>query len=65
MSPGGVWAANDRPNPSLDLGTVQRHLGDLTVPADAANLLRGLLRASPEEALRRQLDLVSKLGPRL
>jgi hypothetical protein len=24
-----AWAVNDLPNPSLDLGTVQRHLDDL------------------------------------
>jgi hypothetical protein len=28
-----VWAANELPNPSLDLRTVQGHLGDLTISA--------------------------------
>jgi hypothetical protein len=57
--------ANDLPNPSLDVGTVQRHLGDLRVPADAAVLLRALLTASPEEALRQQLDLIDMIEPHL
>jgi predicted nucleotidyltransferase len=60
-----IWAANDLPNPSLDLGTVQRHLGDLCVPADAPALLCALLSASPEETLRRQLDLTDTLMPLL
>jgi len=60
-----LWAANDLPNPSLDLGTVQRHLGDLSIPADAAGLIRALLSAAPEQALRRQLDLIEMVMPYL
>lgn len=56
-----VWAANDLPNPSLDLGTFQRHLDDLTIPADVADRLRGILRVSPTEALRRQLELITAI----
>jgi hypothetical protein len=37
-----VWAANDLPNPSLDLGTVQRHLDDLTIPVGVAEDLSWL-----------------------
>lgn len=60
-----VWAANDRPNPSLDLGTVQRHLADLTIPADAPELIRALLRAAPRQALTLQLDLLALVEPHL
>jgi hypothetical protein len=60
-----LWAANDLPNPPLDLGTVERHLGDLRVPADATDVLRVLLTASPEEVLRQQLDLIDIIGPHL
>jgi hypothetical protein len=60
-----VWAANDLPNPSLDLGTVQRHLDDLTIPPGAAAQLRAILRAPPKEALRRQLDLIDMVLPHL
>jgi hypothetical protein len=56
-----IWAANDLPNPSLDLGTIQRHLGDLS--PDGPALLCALLRAPPEETLRRQLDLIDTLMP--
>jgi predicted nucleotidyltransferase len=60
-----VWAANELPNPSLDLGTVQRHLGDLTIPASAAAELRAILRAGPQESLQRQLDLIDAVLPHL
>jgi predicted nucleotidyltransferase len=60
-----VWAANELPNPSLDLGTVQRHLDDLTVPAGAAAELRAILRAPPKESLQRQLDLIDMVLPHL
>lgn len=60
-----VWAANDLPAPSLDLGTVQRHLDDLTIPPTVADLLREILRAPPKEALRRQLDLVDAVESHL
>ena len=60
-----VWAANELPNPSLDLGTVQRHLDDLTVPAGAAAELRAVLRAHPQESLRRQLSLIDMVLPHL
>jgi len=60
-----VWAVNDLPNPSLDLGTFQRHLGDLTIPPDAADRLAAMLRASPREALQLQIELIAVLEPRL
>lgn len=60
-----VWAANDLPNPSLDLGTFQRHLGDLTVPPDAADRLRAILRASPKQALQLQLELIAAVEAHL
>jgi hypothetical protein len=53
-----VWAANERPNPSLDLGTVHRHRDDLTIPAGAAAQVRAILRADPADSLRRQLGLL-------
>jgi len=58
-------AASDLPNPSLDLGTVQRHLDDLTIPADAPAQIRAILRASPQESLQRQLDLIDAILPYL
>lgn len=60
-----LWAANDLPNPSLDLGTCQRHLDDLKVPAGATDLLRAVLRAAPRDALRLQLALVEDVLPLL
>lgn len=60
-----VWAVNDLPNPSLDLGTVQRHLDDLTTPPGVADHLRTLLRTAPKEALRGQLDLLDAVEPHL
>lgn len=56
-----AWAVNDLPNPSLDLGAVQRHLDDLTTPSGVADQLRALLRSSPQEALRGQLDLLDRI----
>lgn len=60
-----VWAANELPNPSLDLGTVQRHLGDLTIPDDAAAQLRTILCSPPKESLQRQLGLIDTVLPHL
>jgi len=60
-----VWAANNLPNPSLDLGTVQRHLDDLAIPAGAAAELRAILPAPPKESLQRQLDLIEVVLPHL
>jgi predicted nucleotidyltransferase len=60
-----AWAVNDRPNPSLDLGTVRRHLDELTVPTGLPERLRAMLAAAPAEALRRQLDLAAELEPLL
>lgn len=60
-----AWAVNDLPNPSLDLGTVRRHLDDLTAPAGLPDRLREMLAAAPAEALRRQLDLLDALEPLL
>jgi predicted nucleotidyltransferase len=60
-----AWAASGLPNPSLDLGTVQRHLDDLTIPADAPAQIRAILRAPPRESLQRQLDLIAAILPYL
>jgi predicted nucleotidyltransferase len=60
-----AWAVNDLPNPSLDLGTVQRHLDDLTTPPGVADQLRALLRSPPREALRGQLDLLDRIETHL
>jgi predicted nucleotidyltransferase len=60
-----AWAASDLPNPSLDLGTVQRHLDDLTIPTDAPAQIRAILRAPPRESLQRQLDLIDAILPHL
>ena len=60
-----AWAASDLPNPSLDLGTVHRHLDDLTIPADASAQIRAILRASPRESLQRQLGLIDAILPGL
>jgi predicted nucleotidyltransferase len=60
-----VWAANGLPNPSLDLGTVQRHLDDLTIPSGAPAQLRAVLCASPEESLQRQIGLIDLVLPLL
>jgi hypothetical protein len=60
-----LWAASGRPLPSRDLGTFQRHLGDLTVPPDAPALVRELLQAPPEAALRLQLRLLDAVFPHL
>lgn len=60
-----AWAVNDLPNPSLDLGTFQRHLDDLTVPTGVADRIRAFLRLPPTEALRAQLALIVDLEPLL
>jgi predicted nucleotidyltransferase len=60
-----AWAASDLPNPSLDLGTVQRHLNDLTIPADAPAQIRAILRAPQQESLQQQLDLIDAILPYL
>ncbi|MFI6500542.1 nucleotidyltransferase domain-containing protein [Nonomuraea typhae] len=60
-----VWAANDLPNPSLDLGTFRRHLDGLTVPHDAPDRLRDILQAPPKQALQLQLDLIALVEPHL
>ena len=60
-----VWAVNDLPNPSLDLGTFQRHLGSLTIPPDAPDRLAAIVRASPREALQLQIELIAFLEPHL
>jgi predicted nucleotidyltransferase len=60
-----VWAVNDLPNPSLDIGAVQRHLDDLTTPPGIADRLRLILRSSPAEALREQLDVLHAVEPHL
>ena len=53
-----MWVINDLPLPSLDLGCVQRHLADLTRPTEAPTLLREMLQAPPELALRIQLQVL-------
>lgn len=60
-----VWAVNDLPNPSLDLGTFQRHLDSLTIPPDAPDRLTAILRASPRGALQLQIELIAFLEPHL
>ena len=60
-----VWAANDLPSPSLDLGTVQRHLDDIAIPPGVPAELRAILHASPKESLQRQLDLIDMVLPHL
>ncbi|WP_200862854.1 nucleotidyltransferase domain-containing protein [Amycolatopsis orientalis] len=60
-----AWAADNLPNPSLDLGTVQRHLDDLAVPDGVPSPIRAILRAAPKEALRRQLELITALEAHL
>jgi predicted nucleotidyltransferase len=60
-----VWAVNDLPNPSLDLGTFQRHLDSLTIPPDAPDRLAAISRASPREALQLQIELIAFLEPHL
>jgi hypothetical protein len=64
-APDGLGRQRDLPNPSLDLGTVQRHLDDLTIPADAPARIRAILRAPPRESLQRQLDLIDAILPYL
>ena len=53
-----VWVINDLPQPSLDLGCVQRHLNDLTILPDAPELIREMLQVPPESALRLQLRIL-------
>jgi hypothetical protein len=60
-----AWAASDLPNTQLDLGTAQRHLNDLTIPANAPAQIRAILRAPPQESLQRQLDLIDAILPYL
>lgn len=60
-----LWAVNHRPLPSRDLGTFQRHLGELILPAGAAELVREMLQASPRDALRIQLQLIEMCLPYL
>lgn len=60
-----VWAVNNLPLPSLGLGSVQRHLDDLTVPAGVSELVRKLLQESPEPSLRLQLQIVDAVTPLL
>ena len=60
-----AWAASGLPNPSLDLGTVQRHLDDLTIPSGAAAALRAILWASPKESLQCQIGLIDLVLPLL
>lgn len=60
-----VWAVNNLPLPSLDLGCVQRHLDDLTLPNGAPELIRTMLQEPPESALRLQLQILDSVTPLL
>ncbi len=60
-----LWAINERPLPSRDLGRFERHLDDLTVPDEASALVHRMLRSSPREALRLQLRLLDLAVPYL
>jgi len=60
-----LWAVNDRPLPSRDLGTFQRHFDDLKVPTGAAQLVREMLQATPRDALRIQIKLIEMCMPYL
>ncbi|MEM7130148.1 MAG: nucleotidyltransferase domain-containing protein [Chloroflexota bacterium] len=60
-----IWVINDLPQPSLDLGCVQRHLNDLTLPTEAPDLIREMLQASPESTLRIQLRILDTVVPKL
>lgn len=60
-----LWAINGRPLPSLDLGCVQRHLDDLTLPPGAPALVRAMLEAAPNERLQLQLRLLDLTLPYL
>jgi predicted nucleotidyltransferase len=60
-----LWAINGRPLPSRDLGCLQRHLDDLTVPREASTLVREMLQAAPKECLRLQLRLLDLVTPYL
>ena len=60
-----LWAVNDLPLPSLDLGCLQRRLGDLTVPADVPQLVREMLQAPPQRALELQVSLLEAVAPLL
>lgn len=53
-----LWAINDLPLPSRDLGYLHRHLDDLKIPSDAPALIREMLEASPEPCLQRQLRIL-------
>ncbi len=60
-----VWVINNLPLPSLDLGCVQRHLNDLTLPPQAPALIREMLQAPSESSLRLQLRLLDLVIPHL
>ena len=60
-----LWAVNDLPLPSLDLGCLQRHLDDLAIPAEASDLIREMLQAPPEPALHLQLRILELAVPYL
>ena len=60
-----LWAVSGRPLPSRDLGCLQRHLDDLTVPREAPTLVRAMLQSCPEEGLRVQLRILDLALPHL
>jgi predicted nucleotidyltransferase len=61
-----AWAVNSRPNPSLDIGTVQRHLDDLVVPEGVVHHLRDVLQHTPgPEMLRCQITLIEEFEDHL
>jgi hypothetical protein len=58
-----LWAINERPLPSRDLGSLQRHLDELRVPPGASQLVREMLQSAPREALQLQVRLVDLAMP--
>jgi hypothetical protein len=60
-----LWAANDLPLPSLDIGCLQRRLDDITVPANAPQSVREMVQASPQRALELQVSLLEAVVPLL
>lgn len=60
-----LWAVNDLPLPSRDLGQFQRHLDELIIPSDAPAIVRRMLQAPPEECLRLQLQILDGATPHL
>jgi hypothetical protein len=60
-----LWAINDLPLPSRDIGAFQLHLDDLLLPVGAPQLVRDLLRAAPRVSLQLQVELIEMCLPYL